>query len=295
MNPGAAASKVAIAGQVGSGKSTVTRLISAETGWRRFSTGELFRAIAAQRGMTPLELNVFARSHPEIDDEVDGRLAALADEPGALVIDSRMAWHFVPAAFKVYLTVDAHVGAERIFFAARSDERYASIAEAAAQSSAREREEAERYLLLYGVDNENWRNYDLVVDTTHCPPDEVVARIMAELIPEPRPRAPQPRCLLSPRRMLPSSDGETATDIGVAVTGDTVIIASGHAAVGAAVDTSAPLVDARLDAVGSEPVAGYPSVADWAIAAVTAQRVTSWEQRHGFRFASLPPWVVRAG
>ncbi len=295
MSPGGASTKVAIAGQVGSGKSTVTRLMSVGTGWRRFSTGELFRGIAAARGMTPLELNVFARNHPEIDDEVDGRLAALADEPASLVIDSRMAWHFVPTAFKVYLTVDALVGAERIFSAARADERYSSIAEAAAQSAAREQEEAERYMLLYGVDNENWRNYDLVIDTTHCPPDEVVSRIMTMLTPAPPRLSPRPRCLLSPRRLLPSADGDASSEIGVAVAGESTVIVTGHEAVGAALAVAAGLVESRLDAFDTEPVAGYPDAASWAAAAVTTERVAEWERRHAFRFASLPPWVQRAG
>jgi cytidylate kinase len=288
-----AAPKVAIAGQVGSGKSTVSRLLAAATGWERFSTGELFRRIAAARGMSPLELNVFARNHPEIDDEVDGRLAALADDPDPTVIDSRMAWHFVPTAFKVYLTVDPRVGAQRIFSAARADERYASIEEAAAKSAAREQEETARYGLLYGVNPPHWRNYDLVVDTTHCPPEEGVERILqAFASPAGTHHAPNPQCLLSPRRLLPSTAADDASTVGVAVARGYAIIIAGHSAVGAALAAGDPLVACRLEAFESEPVAPHRNALEWAEAAVTARRIEEWETRHGFRFASAPPWLA---
>jgi cytidylate kinase len=284
---------VAIAGQVGSGKSTVTRLIAKVAGWERFSTGELFRRIAHERGMSPLELNVYARDHPEIDDEVDGRLAALADDPDPMVIDSRMAFHFVPQAFKVYLAVDPWVGAERIFAAGRADESYASVAEAAARSAAREREEAARYAMLYGVDPPHWRNYDLVVDTTHCPPEEVVDRILAAVANrEGGAGAPDPRCLLSPRRLLPSGGAEPAGGLpAVVVAGGHTVILTGHDAVADALEAGEALLECRLAAFEMEPIGGHRSALEWAEAVVTAAGLTAWEQGHGIRFASPPSWI----
>ncbi len=134
-----------------------------------------------------------------------------------------------------------------------------------------------------------------MIDTTHCPPDEVVSRIMAMLTPEPPRLAPRPRCLLSPRRLLPSADRDSSTEIAVAVVGPTSMIVTGHEAVSAAVAAAAGLVETRLEALDPEPVAGHPDTASWAETAVTAERVFEWERRHGFRFASLPPWVKRTG
>ena len=288
VNP--ASPKLAIAGQVGSGKSTVSRLVAALTGWDRFSTGELFRRMAAERGMTPLQLNVYAREHPDIDDEVDGRLAALSDEPNPMVIDSRMAWHFVPASFKVYLTVDHRVGAERVFAAAREDERYQSIEEAAAKSAAREHEELERYLMLYGVDNSRWRNYHLVIDTTHCPPEEVVERILGALAEGERPQD-DPRCLLAPRRLLPSGDVTDAGGLRVAVAEGHPVVFQGHAAVAEALVADDALAESRLAGFEAEPLGSHPTTVEWARTNVTAARVAAWEQKHDLRFASLPSWL----
>src|SRR5262245_60964865 len=58
---------VVINGDLGSGKSTVSKLLAAQLGIRRVSIGELYRTIAAQRGMTALQLNL----HAELDEDVD--------------------------------------------------------------------------------------------------------------------------------------------------------------------------------------------------------------------------------
>ena len=49
-----------------------------------------------------------------LDEEIDGELVKLSKEDENIVIDSRMAWHFVEGSFKVHLLVDAKLAAERI-------------------------------------------------------------------------------------------------------------------------------------------------------------------------------------
>jgi cytidylate kinase len=176
---------VSIAGHVGSGKSATARIVAETLGWSHLSTGEMFRQIAARLGMTVLELNRHAEIDGSIDEEIDGYLRGLAGVASDVVIDSRMAWHFVPESLKVFLLVDPIEGAQRVLRAGRADETYASLEEAAAANVARMAAEAERYHDLYGVRRDDWRNYDLVIDTTDVAKEAVATRIVAAVIEPP--------------------------------------------------------------------------------------------------------------
>jgi hypothetical protein len=76
----------------------------------------------------------------------------------------------------------------------------------------------------------------------------------------------------------------------VVAAGHTVIV-TGHDAVAGALEAGEALLECRLAAFEMEPIRGHRSALDWAEAAVTAAGLTAWEQDHGFRFASPPPWI----
>ena len=91
--------KISLAGDLGSGKSTVGKILAPLFGAEIYSTGTIQRGIALQMGMSTLELNRYMETHPEIDGMIDDGLRALEKEEKNLIIDSRMAWHFVPSSF----------------------------------------------------------------------------------------------------------------------------------------------------------------------------------------------------
>ena len=171
--------KISLAGDLGSGKSTVSELLIREIGAEYYSTGAIVRSIAAKRGMTVVELNVYMETHPEIDNEIDDGLKALADVDKPLIIDSRMAWHFTKGTFKVYLSTDAEVSAMRIMYANRQGEHAATLEQTVLDTKARRNSERKRYMAQYGVDIKDLTNYSLVVDTTDATPDEVASRILS--------------------------------------------------------------------------------------------------------------------
>jgi cytidylate kinase len=94
-----------------------------------------------------------------------------------LIIDSRLAWHFIPNAFKVFLSVDPLLGAERVFSASRSDEDNPSLQKTLENNARRQAFEDERFQKLYGVKFREPGNYDLVVDTSHDSPEQIAAQI----------------------------------------------------------------------------------------------------------------------
>ena len=174
---------ITITGKLGSGKSTVAKKLVELYGFEIFSTGAILRAAAAERGMDVLELNkeLSAKldSDRSMDDLIDNTTIRVASErkDDKLIFDSRMAWHFVPDSFKVFVTVDPRVAAERVMKDPRPGEPAEDIDELCAELVERSKVEQSRFQTLYGVDYYDYNNYNLVVDSSHRTPDEIVALI----------------------------------------------------------------------------------------------------------------------
>lgn len=180
MNSGRDFPKISITGDLGSGKSMVSKMLSAETGYEIYSTGRIQRQIAADYNMTTLELNEYSENHPEIDERIDGFSKELRSRDESMIVDSRLAWFFIPESFKIYLHVDPVEAARRILGDRdRQSEAYADQDEAKRDILARKASENKRFLTLYGADCAEMSNFDLVVDTSHITPEEVFAQIMA--------------------------------------------------------------------------------------------------------------------
>jgi cytidylate kinase len=171
--------KISLAGDLGSGKSTVADILIKRLGAEYYCTGAIVRSIAADRGMTVGELNKYMETHPEIDHEIDDGLRALSDVDKLLIIDSRMAWHFTKGTFKVYLSTDIETSSLRIMNANRRGEHNATLEETIAATRARRESEKKRYSEQYGVNIKDLTNYSLIVDTTNATPDEVAECIIS--------------------------------------------------------------------------------------------------------------------
>ena len=170
--------KISLAGDLGSGKSTVSEIIIKKTGAEYYSTGAIVRSIARERGMSVVELNKYMETHPEIDREIDDGLKALSNVDRFMIIDSRMAWNFVKDTFKVYLSTDPETSAARIMNAKRDCEHACTLKDTILQTHERKASEKKRYLEQYGVDIKDLFNYSLIIDTTYATAEEVADRIL---------------------------------------------------------------------------------------------------------------------
>ena len=174
--------KISLAGDLGSGKSTLSRLLIDALGAEYYSTGSIVRGIAESMNMTVGELNTYMESHPEIDNMIDDGLVKLSDDERMLIIDSRMAWHFAENSFKVYLYVPIEVSVKRILNdqSRGNVEEYKDAADAEAKITARMQSESLRYKEFYGVDNHDLNNYDLILCTSSISPEEAADIIWRE-------------------------------------------------------------------------------------------------------------------
>jgi CMP/dCMP kinase len=120
------------------------------------------------------------------DRMIDERQRRLGETEDDFIIDGRLAFHFIPHSFKVFLSVNARVGVERIFHDRGNLSRvgideHETLEEAIRDTETRRLSESKRYLEYYGVDHLDTSHFDLVVDTSHHTPEEVFEIIMAEL------------------------------------------------------------------------------------------------------------------
>ena len=169
--------KISLAGDLGSGKSTVGELLTSKYSMEKVSIGVILRDLATEHGMNVTEFNKYMETHLEIDNLLDTKLQNYEDKEGRYLFDSRMAWHFVPSSFSVYMKADIKTSAKRILNAGRSSEVYSDINEAVIQLKKRRESESLRYNTLYGVDILDMNNYDFVIETDDKSPEEVANAI----------------------------------------------------------------------------------------------------------------------
>lgn len=140
------------------------------------------REMAAERGVSILELSRLAEQDESIDRQIDARSADLAERNKDFVIDARLGWYFIPESVKVFLDVQPEVAARRIYEARRGTERENIDLEATLKAiEARAESETRRYQEYYGIDYTDHSQYDLVIDTSELTIDEVVERILGSL------------------------------------------------------------------------------------------------------------------
>jgi cytidylate kinase len=174
---------ITLAGKPGSGKSTTAKGLAQALQYQRFSSGDFFRGIGKERGIDVFQTNLMAESEKNIDELVDQKLRDLGEADDNMIIDSRMAWHWMPYSFRVYLDLDITTAAQRIFTTlekARLEAEHIpdTAQEYAVQLQQRLDSEAKRYKNLYQVNPYDISNYDLVINTAEHDTEEVQKLIL---------------------------------------------------------------------------------------------------------------------
>jgi cytidylate kinase len=251
-------------------------------------------------------LNKISQTDRSIDDEIDSYVAEIGKTQDHLILDSRLAWHFIPAAFKVFLAVDPVVGAERVFNASRNDENNPSLEVTLENNLKRQAIEDERFHKLYNVNFRKYGNYDLIIDTSYTSP-EAIAEKIKDCFDAWLSHSSYSSLWITPRKLLPTQAIKEFTGTGnelthgsiqenqpvtVFVCDGFIYIRDGHQRTMAAHKAGCDLIPAKI--LTEEPSDELsPGFSAYKVANdVSLSMLHDWEEALGFKYKIYPEQVT---
>jgi len=142
---------IRISGNLGAGKTTVSKILAEKLGYKFISIGQIFRKIAKEKN---LSLEVFYQNlstEKSLETEIDDYQKKIINSLDNIVIEGRVT-PFLPCKFKsvnILLLVDEEVGAKRQL----QREENKDINQIIQESRERVENESAHYLRLYNIKN----------------------------------------------------------------------------------------------------------------------------------------------
>ncbi|HBT81582.1 hypothetical protein A2757_02995 [Candidatus Giovannonibacteria bacterium RIFCSPHIGHO2_01_FULL_48_47] len=164
--------KITIFGLAGTGTSSVGKILAAKLGYTFLSSGMLFRKMAQENDMSLQDFEKLTNQDPQYDKKLDREIKNFGEKNDNFVVESRLAWHFIPDSIKIKLECDFETRVKRV--AARDK---ISFEEAREHTEFREKMIAERYRKYYGITDFTDEKFDLVIDTANIDVEAVVGKI----------------------------------------------------------------------------------------------------------------------
>ncbi|RME54225.1 hypothetical protein D6777_04475 [Candidatus Woesearchaeota archaeon] len=166
--------QITIGGTPGSGKSVIAKFLAEKFNLKYYSIGNIRRELAKKRGLTILQYNLL---NEDTDTEVDNFQKQLSKQDN-IIVEGRLAFHFLPRSIKIFLEVSPEVAAKRILKDPRdSESQYKSEHDLVNDIKKRKENDRQRYLKLYNIDPYEKSNFDFVLDTSNLSLDEVKNRV----------------------------------------------------------------------------------------------------------------------
>ncbi|HNU35243.1 MAG TPA: AAA family ATPase [Methanomassiliicoccales archaeon] len=172
--------RITISGMIGSGKTTVCRMLGDILGYRTVISGHVFREMAKEFGMSLEEFGDLAETDPKYDKLIDERLLDVARNEENVILEGRLAGQMLRrnsiSAFCIFLDAPLEVRVERV-----SGREGVDMKAAMEEMRAREASEVLRYRKFYGIDVTDRSIYDMVIDTGPLTPEQVVESIVSRV------------------------------------------------------------------------------------------------------------------
>ena len=173
--------KVTISGPPGSGTSTLVSRIASSRGWSSLNGGDVFREEARTRGLTVEQLSSDAKEDLDVDRSLDSLLQQrMSSHDSPEIIESRLSgwWAHKNSlnCLRVWVNVSEQERAKRIQKREGGD-----FDDCLRASQNRQRDDMERYSILYGINLDDMSAYNLVIDADEKDEMEVFQAVDSEL------------------------------------------------------------------------------------------------------------------
>jgi cytidylate kinase len=168
---------ITIFGLAGTGTSSCGKLLAKKLSYEFLSTGNLFRMAAKEIGLELYDYEKLLNENPEKDREFDQKIKKIGEEKNNLIVDSRLAWYFIPHSIKIKFTCPDNIRLKRICL---RDNLF--LDEAKRVTFFRENSHMIRYKNLYQIENyTDDKNFDFVIDTSVNTPEEIIKIILKKI------------------------------------------------------------------------------------------------------------------
>ena len=173
--------KVTISGPPGSGTSTLVSRIASSRDWSSLNGGDVFREEARTRGLTVEQLSSEAKEDLDVDRSLDLLLQKrMSSNDSPEIVESRLSGWWAHKntldCLRVWVNGSEQERARRIQKREGGD-----LEDCLRKSQKRQRDDMERYSILYDINLDDMSPYNLVIDADEKDELEVFRAVDSEL------------------------------------------------------------------------------------------------------------------
>src|ERR1700722_10395135 len=106
--------KITIFGLAGTGTSSTGKILAETLHYSYHSSGSMFRDHAKKLGLDVYQFVELCTAEPRYNRELDREIELFGKRNDDFVMESRLAWHFIPDSFKIKLVCDLDIRLARV-------------------------------------------------------------------------------------------------------------------------------------------------------------------------------------
>ena len=169
---------ITISGQMGTESRIIGRILARKLNMPHHSAGRFIRNLAERRGISLDCFTKEAEKDTSIDNDIDLMIADHGRTKDNFIIDSKLAFHFIPKSVKILLKADLNTRVNRNFKYDSRTEFNVTRESTLERIKRIDNSDKKRFLQKYGLDYTDPKKYDLVIDNSNISLEECADKIV---------------------------------------------------------------------------------------------------------------------